>query len=187
MAHLVSRRKIVALIVLAIGAALIAVTVAAWPSGPAHPGGDPAGRLMAEIAPVARVIPGFERRVPWIAFPCDTCQFPTTYATKIEPQWDSCDGMAGTFGWDPVIIQIGFQWKGSDKALMNLLNQRLNARGWARGAVTSWSGDQGPDANWISPLGHGPTEEFALDAPADGLPWMATIEAKPMGPLVKGC
>jgi hypothetical protein len=100
---------------------------------------------------------------------------------------DSCDGTAGTFGWDPVIIQIGFRWTGSGKALMSLLDQRLNALGWARGAVTSWSSDQGPNATWIRPPGHAPTEEFALDAPTLGLPWTATVEAKPIGPLVRGC
>ena len=142
---------------------------------------------MAEIAPVARVVPGFEHRIPWIAPPCDSCHFPATYAIKIEPHWDSCDGMAGTFGWDPVIIQVGFRWTGSGKALVTLLDQRLSALGWARGAVTSWSSDKGPDASWISRPGHAPAEEFALDAPTLGLPWTATIEAKPMGPLVGGC
>jgi hypothetical protein len=67
MAQLASRRKIVVPIVLTLAAALIAVAVAAWTSGPPHPGGDPGGRLMAEITPVARVVPGFEHRIPWIS------------------------------------------------------------------------------------------------------------------------
>lgn len=57
---------------------------------------------MAKIAPVVRVVRGLEHgRIPWIASPCGACQVPAAYAIKIEPRWDSCDGMAGTSGWDP--------------------------------------------------------------------------------------
>jgi hypothetical protein len=187
MAHLVSRPKIVVPIALALAAALIALAVAAWASTRAHAGGDPGGRLMAKIAPVVRVVPGLEHgRIPWIAFPCDACQFPATYAIKIEPRWDSCDGMAGTFGWDPVVVQVGFQWAGSSQALMDLLDERLTARGWVRGAEPSWADDG--DAIWISPHRHAPTKEFAIESPIPpGKQWMALVEAKPQGPLVKGC
>lgn len=186
MAHLVRRYKIV-VPVLALAAALVALTVAAWLRCHAHAGGDPGGRLMAKIAPVVRVVPGFEHgRVQWITSPCDTCQFPATYAIKIEPRWDSCDGMAGTFGWDPVIIQVGFRWTGSSQALVDLLNEQLSARGWAGRAEQSWA-DNG-DAVWISPHGHAPTEEFALESPIPpDKQWMAMVEAKPQGQLVKGC
>jgi hypothetical protein len=141
MAHLADRRKIVVPTALAAAAVLIALAVAAWPrsAAHAHAGGDPGGRLMAQIAPVVRVVPGFEHgHIRWIVFPCDSCQFPVTYAIKVEPRWDSCDGMAGTFGWDPVVIQVGFRWTGSSHALVDLLNERLGARGWARGAAPPW-------------------------------------------------
>lgn len=188
MAHLVSRGKVIVLGVLVVVLGALAVVIAVWPRSAAHPGGDPGGRLMAKIAPVVRVVPGFHQgRIPWIGFPCDSCQFPVTYAIKIEPRWDSCDGIAGTFGWDPVAIQIGFPWTGSSRALVKLLNERLSDLGWGRGGVPSWSSDQGPDANWISPSGPAPAEVFALDSPLESHRWMATIEAKPQGPLVHGC
>jgi hypothetical protein len=188
MAHPVSRRKIAVPVVLALAASVIALAVAAWPRGGADAGGDPGGRLMAKIAPVVAVVPGFGHgRVPWIAPPCDSCQFPAVYAIKFEPQWDSCDGRAGTFGWDPVVIQAGFLWTGSGQALVDLLNERLSAQGWARGAEPPWA-TAGGDADWISPRGHAPTEDFALSAPIPpGKQWMAIIEARPHGRLVKGC
>ncbi len=184
--HLVSRPKIVVPVALAL-AVSIALAVGAWASTRAHAGGDPGGRLMAKIAPVVRVVPGMEHgRLPWIAAPCDACQFPAAYALKIEPRWDSCDGMAGTFGWDPVIIQAGFQWAGSRQALVALIDERLTARGWTRGAELSWA--DGGDAIWIGPHRRVPTEEFALDAPVPpGRQWMVTVEAKPQGQLVTGC
>src|SRR5262249_56336126 len=165
MAHLANRRKIVVPAALALAAVLIAWAVAAWSrsAAHAHAGGDPGGRLMAKIAPVVTVVPGFAHgHIRWIAFPCDSCQFPVTYAIKVEPRWDSCDGMAGTFGWDPVVIQVGFRWTGSRHALVDLLEERLGARGWARGAAPSWGDDDGADAVWIGPHGHAPAEEFAL-------------------------
>lgn len=188
MAYLASRRKIVVPIVLALAAVLIALAVAASIRSYTHAGGDPGGRLMAKIAPVVRVVPGFEHGpIPWIAFPCDSCRFPATYAIKVEPRWDSCDGMTGTFGWDPVAINVGFRWAGSSHALVGLLSERLGARGWARGTPPSWSGDDTPIA-WISPRGHTPAEELELSSlPGEKHQWLAFVEAKPQGPLVKGC
>jgi len=190
MAHLANRRKIAVPVALAL-AVLIALAVGVWSrsAAHAHAGGDPGGRLMAKIAPVVRVVPGFEHgHIRWIAFPCDSCQFPVTYAIKVEPRWDSCDGMAGTFGWDPVAIQVGFRWTGSSHALVDLLNERLGARGWAKGPAQPWGDDDGADAVWIGPHGHAPAEEFTLDSmPAGNHQWMAFVEAKPQGQLVKGC
>jgi hypothetical protein len=186
MAHLVSRPKIVVPVALAL-AILTALAVAAWAGADAHAGGDPGGRVMARIAPVVRVVPGLEHgRIPWIAFPCDACQFPATYAIKIEPRWDSCDGMAGTYGWDPVIVQAGFRWAGSSQALVRLFDERLTARGWARSAGLPWA-DSG-DAIWISPHSQALTTELALESPVPpGKQWMALVEAKPSGQLVKSC
>lgn len=187
MAYLASRRKIVVPIVLAL-AVLTALAVAAWSRSHTHAGGDPGGRLMAKIAPMVRVVPGFEHGpIPWIAFPCDSCRFPATYAIQVEPRWDSCDGMAGTFGWDPAVIQVGFQWAGSRHALVDLLGERLDARGWTRGTDPSWSGEDTPIA-WISPPGHSPAAEFDLSfSPVENHQWLAFVEAKPQGQLVKGC
>lgn len=186
-AHLPSRPKVVMSIVIAVAAVAIALAVAGWVRSDIHAGGDPGGRLMARITPMVRVVPGFEHgQIPWIAPPCDACRFPVTYAMKFEPRWDSCDEMAGTFGWDPVVVQVGFRWAGSSKALMGLLDKRLGARGWARGAAPSW-GDGG-DAVWVGPRAHSPAEEFSLGSmPGADHQWQALVEAKPQGQLVRGC
>ena len=74
---------------------LLVAAVTACAGGSSYKGGDPGGALMAALVPVARVAPGFESgNIPWISFPCDSCKWPKTYATKIEPRWDSCDGIA---------------------------------------------------------------------------------------------
>ncbi len=99
---------------------------------------------------------------------------------------DSCDGMAGTFGWDPVIVQAGFRWTGGKEALARLINKRLDSRGWMRGFAPGWANDD-PRLVWIYPKGQTATEELSLDSDAlngKGNRWMVTIEGKPKGPLV---
>ena len=184
MSHFVGRHKVV--VTAAIVVAALAIVAFPWS---AHPGGDPGGRLMAKITPVVRVIPGFEHgRIPWGASSCLECRSPALYASRAEPRWDSCDGMAGTFGWDSVVIQVGFRWTGSHRALVELLNARLRALGWAKsGAVPPWAGDQGPGPHWIRPSGPAPVQAFALDSPVGNHQWTAVIEAKPQGQLVGGC
>jgi hypothetical protein len=85
------------------------------------------------------------------------------------------------------VIQVGFRWTGSSHALVDLLKERLGARVWARGPALSWGDDA--DAVWIGPHGPAPAEELALDSPipAGNHQWMALVEAKPQGQLVKGC
>lgn len=172
-------------IAIPVAIALMGTTVVLWlnNSGVTLSGGDPGGRLMARLAPVTKVIPGFDKgHVPWIAFPCDSCGFPATYAVKIEPRVDSCDGVAGTFGWDPAVIQVGFLWAGTTQALVDLLGQRLDARGWTRGNAPAWAEDGVGDV-WNYPPGHAPVETLTLDPHSHG-PWMVTIEAKPKGKSV---
>jgi hypothetical protein len=95
--------------------------------------------------------------------------------------------MTGTFGWDPVVVQVGFRWAGSSQALVDLLDERLSARNWARGAEPSWASADG-DAVWISPHWHAPSKELAIESPIPpGRQWMAEVEAKPEGQQVKGC
>jgi len=189
MDRLVKRRYVMELSATAAGLALcIAVTAFVWHAVTSHPGGDPGGRIIAQMTPVVAVVPGFESgRIPWIAFPCDTCKFPAKYAIKIEPGSDSCDGMAGTFGWDPVRIQVGFLWTGSRQSLVDLLSKRLSLRGWARGAAPVWADSS--YLTWVSPRGPTANEALELDSPSPPKShrWMATVEASPQGRLVGNC
>jgi hypothetical protein len=161
-----------------------AMAVSSCGSTMSHPGGDPGARLMADLAPTASVVPGFEQKVPWISPPCDSCRWPDTYALKIEPHWDSCYGIASTAGWDPAIIQIGLKGTVPSRDLVAAIGSRLSAKGWYVGASPSWSEDQGAFMTWDFPRGQAASKTLALDSPIDGLGWMVVIEAKPMGQLV---
>jgi hypothetical protein len=171
-------------------AALLSVPVVILPAACAtrthHPGGDPNGRLIAELAPTVRVVPSFEvGKVPWISFPCDSCKFPRKYAIKIEPRWDSMDGIASTAGWDPAIIQVGFVWTSGSQALNTTLDSRLTSKGWVRGASPSWSEDQTSYGTWDFPTQKTASETFSLES-LQGNQWIVAIEAKAVGRLVDG-
>jgi hypothetical protein len=179
-----SRSRIRSLVVVAL-VVVVAGSAGVWLLN-RHQGGDPGGRLMAKLIPAVRVVPGFETgSVPWISFPCDSCEWPARYAIKIEPRWDSCDGTKGTFGWDPAVIQVGFRRAHSYRALVKLLNSRLVARGWGIGSAPSWS--DGGSLVWVHPRTRKPTEVLALDGLAGTSELMVLIEAKPEGRLVSGC
>lgn len=179
-------RAIVAVAV-AVAFALMSWAFAGWWIGSHHAGGDPGGRLMAKLTPLVRVVPGFESgQIPWITGGDANGDFPRIYAMKVEPRWDSCDGMAGTFGWDPALIQVGFQWAGNSASLTKYLNRRLVPRGLTRGGSPWWGDSGGPV--WVGPRHDAPAEAVVIEPPVGGSDqWMALIEARPVGRIVSGC
>jgi hypothetical protein len=58
-----------------------------------HVGGDPGGHILASLRRVAAAIPSDAH---------------VAYRHADAPHWDSCDGMAGTFGWNDVVYQASF-------------------------------------------------------------------------------
>lgn len=152
-------------------------------SGSSSGSGDPGGRIMKTLEPFVRVFPGFDHQVPWSTRPTNG-----TYAWRIEPGRDSCDGEAGTYGWDPVVIQVQFQWTGSSEFLTKMVGTRLGALGFeAETTQPYWvnSGDIG-GASWIRKTVSQSPVVVSLSAPIPGVDgdWLATIEAKPHGKLV---
>src|SRR5690242_9534732 len=65
---------------------------------------DPGHRLMQQIAPVLGAAPSAAH---------------VTFRQKTEPIWDSCDGQASTYGWDPVTVTLEFRGGGSRGAIVS--------------------------------------------------------------------
>jgi hypothetical protein len=177
-------------IALCVGLALggMAVARAVWP-----PSGDPGGRIMRTLTPLVREVPGYERGpVPWVsAVPWPG---PARWAVRWEPKQDSCDGMSGTWGWDPVVVQVEFQWSGSARALRVRLNRQLVPKGLEPrfGGEPSWV-DAG-DMTWMGPYGGNASVAVVLQSPTEGTgnpvfdhQWQADIEARAIGRMVGPC
>jgi hypothetical protein len=77
---------------------------------------DPGSRLLAALRPVAAAVPTGVADVQR--------QF-------VEPRWDSCDGIASTYGWDDVTVDVSFNANGmTDAAVLAHIKVSLSSDGW---------------------------------------------------------
>jgi hypothetical protein len=64
---------------------------------------------MDQLTPTVTALPGHgTAALPWVNEIPQSLD--ASFAIKMEPHQDSCDGMAGTQGWSQVVVQSRFQW-----------------------------------------------------------------------------
>jgi hypothetical protein len=151
--------------IILVGAAVLivgaCVTWFVWPRQPG--GGDPGAHILSQLRPVSRAVPPNAK---------------IEYAHYNEPRWDSCDGIAGTFGWDDPSAQIEFTWTGSPTALIGYAEAALAPSGW--GAYTPEVSNGLPGAGWTKRLNNGTTARAQLGANSYGR-WFMFADAAPLG------
>jgi hypothetical protein len=99
------------------------------------------------------------------------------YANFQEPHMDSCDGMAGTQGWDDAVVQINFAWTGEAQLLASHVESELTRLGWY---------DPNYSWRWTKTLSNGTVADATLeDDKYEG--WTLFAEAAPVGKQVSGC
>jgi hypothetical protein len=106
-----------------------------------------------------------------------------------EPQWSSCDGRPGTYGWTDVSVLIDFTTATPPDALISRADNRMVALGWTSGAAGS--SVLGPSREWTRRLPDG-TPVHALLTPwtrdyGDAVSWELTATAPPRGSRASGC
>jgi hypothetical protein len=148
--------------------------------------GDPGGKVMDQLTPTVSALPGFgTAALPWVS------QIPgslgESYAIKMEPFRDSCDGIAGTQGWSQVVVQAGFRWKKGLSALVSFMNPRLKELGWS---VASRPSSSNPlSMSWTKTLKNG--SPAPLNVTQEGGPtsptWQLDVIANPVGRHATGC
>jgi hypothetical protein len=87
-----------AVVVVAGGAGAIWITAQSPHGNP-----DPGGRILAGLQTVASAIPADAE---------------VMLRQANEPRWDSCDGRAGTFGWNNVTVNVQFRASEQPDALV---------------------------------------------------------------------
>jgi hypothetical protein len=146
---------------------------------------------MRTLVSVAPVIPGVShlKRVidaPWPLAP---------NLIEQEPQLDSCDGRAGTWGWDNPFVSADITWPGPESSLAATLDSRLSTLGFtpaaADASAPNWTSSWG-DWNWTRLAPDQP--KIAVELSADdsqtfrGQPlYNIEIEAPPVGRIPSGC
>jgi hypothetical protein len=101
--------------------------------------GDPGGRILAQLQPVVAALPADARVI---------------YRHDIEPRWDSCDGMPGTFHWSEVVVQVHFVTGARAGDVLRHADAALTSLGWRR-----WMAQDDPATppawQWTRPLADG--------------------------------
>ena len=114
----------------AVVAAAAAVVLAGCGSSIPRPVGDPdpGGRLLKAIRPVLAVAPAGAH---------------ITTRGAYKPTWDSCDGIAATYGWVEPTVDLDFTGGGTDEQVITQLKSALQALGW-----TFDTADSDPTGPW---------------------------------------
>jgi hypothetical protein len=163
------------------------VAVLVWTlAGGSSVGGDPGSKVMDQLTPTVSALPGYATgSLAWVK------QLPeslgASYAVKIEPFQDSCDGMAGTQGWSQVVVQAGFTWTKGFAALVSYMDPRLTKLGWS--AVRYKRVSYPPSQNWIKTLRNGSRASVNVSQGLGDLSshWQLDAVAKPVGKAAGGC
>jgi hypothetical protein len=139
------------------------------------PEADPGGRILHALRATAQALPGDAQ---------------VLYRYDLEPKWDSCDGRPGTFGWDNVVVQIHFESRSSNDAVVQQADRTFRGLGWNPDYVNNQP--TFIQVGWTRRLDNGSVAKAQL---SDGVPdqsaatprWDLFVTAPPVGPQVSGC
>lgn len=153
-------------------AGVLLVLVAACSSAPKPVGDpDPGHRLMRQIVgPVLTAVPQ---------------DATVSHMRRSEPSWDSCDGQADTYGWDPVDASAEFRTHLGPGMVVTAVKSALRDLGWSFRPHLSGHGGW----LWYRKLVSGKRAHAELDGgPASNQRfWDLTASTPPATHPVHGC
>ncbi len=124
---------------------------------------DPGGQILKSISTVELGLPSDAK---------------VSLSQQVEPAWDSCDGIKGTFGWNDVQVHYLFTTGQSLTGLIAAADIKMRAAGWTttgRGA-------------WTRPVNGGTaTASLTRDGGPKSRHWELNADAPPIGPQATGC
>lgn len=139
-----------------------------------HGNPDPGGRILSSLTPVLNVIPHNAQVI---------------VRDTGKPHWDSCDGRAGTFGFDPVQVDAEFVTAEAPSALLASAGQTMAAAGWrVEQPLTS---PLGPGTEWTRTVPGGARATASLApgtyGPGSETYWDVEAMAPSHGRQASGC
>lgn len=151
---------VVLVAVLGLGAALVTIG-----RGDVHSGGDPQGRMLAQLRPVATAVP------------------PGAQVLRQEERdstWTVCAGQPRSGGWTWVDVAVNFQTSLPPAAVADAVDRQLSQTGWGRGpeALTTPSGG---DVTWVRRLADGTRASTRLYPAGKPGVWWLNAMAPPAG------
>ncbi len=174
------RRNIFAAAEVAVVAALFCGTATC--ASAATPSGDSGGRVLHQLTPTARALPGYGTvALPWSKQPTMNRAFITTY----EPKQESCSGMPRSRGWSQVVLQSSFIWRNTTSALFTHVGSRMAGLGWHRVHLNAAAATH--EAMWSTTLTTGNKAVAQLSTAPYKNWWEFVVTAPPVGKAVLGC
>jgi hypothetical protein len=132
-------------------AAVVVGLVALAGQGERHSGGDPGGRILADL------------KTATVAVPTDA---QVLSHEEVEPSWVACD-RAGGSGWTEARASVQFSTRRAQSQLIDGVDRQLAGRGW-RTADASGAG-----AAWTKALaGDGQAQAALVPAERSGVWWL---------------
>ena len=157
-------------VVLVIGVAGLTL----WPSRHDRPGGDPGGRLLTALRPVAAAVPAGATGIA---------------IESSDAVWSpACpDNPGGRAGWSAVRVTARFTDVAPGPRVVDAIGAALGAEGWSRHDA-SFGPSQGTVARWTKRLDASTmAEATAYPIPVGTTRWNLTATAKPPGFALPGC
>jgi hypothetical protein len=141
--------------------------------------GDPGGRILAALRTAASAVPT-HAHLNWSHFD--------------EPKLDSCDSRPGTWGYDPVSVQVDFSWQKSQSTVLASVRRALELIGWRWTEPTPAAfpgqnyGTGDAIGTWLKTLPGGRPATAALFSGTNAhAEWSLIAEAPATLPPPKGC
>jgi hypothetical protein len=106
------------------------------------------------------------------------------YRHNIEPLWDSCDGQAGTFGWNDVVVQVHFRSSTKPREMFADAARVLARQGWKLGRLSEPDGP-GLRSDWTKPSLSASSVSLSNNTPDTA--WDLYASAVPLGQRASGC
>jgi hypothetical protein len=141
---------------------------------------------MDQLAPTVTALPGQDTAaLPWVNEIPQSLE--ASYAIKMEPHQDSCDGMAGTEGWSQVVVQSRFQWSRGLPALVAYMEPRLAKLGWV--VRPQQQASNPPSLSWTKLLSNGSRADLSVGQEGDSAStvWQLDALGAPIGKGASGC
>lgn len=136
---------------------------------PPQPAGnpDPGAQRLTSIEPVLSAVPAGAH---------------VTQQDRIEPRWDSCDGVRSSYGWDPVVADVLFRTLMTQEQVVASVRAAMTRLGWTYDA----KGSGGTAWEWTRRL-YGQTATTMLSMSPDPQSWGIEADAPPALHPVAGC
>ena len=139
-----------------------------------RPNPDPGGRVLAVLESARSAVPSGAH---------------VSLSQAYEPQWGSCDGMSGTFGYGAAYFDVTFETSMRSATVIQRAEQLMRKRGWSLRSE-SVDAPHGAIADWQERLYNGKiaTTELVFQLGQSPQVWQIYGQAPPAaGAAIHGC